>query len=118
MWGGLGATRWSWTRPVRREVQRILNKYPRVTANTYIGHPWLGWSRVSVDFWGPGGRGDPIGRKTSKKVLEDLRERPGPPYIRHTILEHVLWTSFGGSSYWSADDHSGKLRHVHVTYWR
>jgi hypothetical protein len=44
--------------------------------------------------------------------------QPGPPIIRHTILEHDLWTSFGGFSTWTADDHSGALRHLHVTYWK
>lgn len=46
-----------------------------------------------------------------------LRNLPGQPMIRHTILDHQLWTSWGGYSWWRADDHTGALRHLHVTYW-
>lgn len=46
-----------------------------------------------------------------------LMHLPGPPFIRHTILGHTLWTSFAGESLWVPPDHSGRLRHLHVTYW-
>jgi hypothetical protein len=114
----LGPTRYYWVPPVKRNVHRVLERYDHVTANTYVGHPWPGWMRYSVDFWGPGGRGDAINKELGFEIRHYLMQLPGPPYIRHTIFLHQLWTSFGGASYWSANDHSGELRHLHVTYWK
>jgi hypothetical protein len=70
-----------------------------------------------VDVWGIGGRGDAIPYETGRSVHAFAFALPGAPYLRHTIYEHQLWTSFGGYSYWAPDDHSGWLRHVHLTYW-
>jgi hypothetical protein len=117
-WDGLGATRFRWRADVRRVVRAVEANFPTVRANTYVGHPWPGWGRVSVDFWGPGGRGDPIPLHTGHRVRAFIFHRPGLPMIRHTIYLHQLWTSFGGYSFWGADDHSDELRHVHVTYWK
>jgi hypothetical protein len=114
----LGATRWRWRPDVRAVVADLSARYPQARANTYIGHPWRGWGRVSVDWWGPGGRGDPIAAEIGWQLLEDAFRLPGAPHLRHTIYVHQLWTSFGGFSWWSKDDHSGRLRHVHLTYWK
>lgn len=73
---------------------------------------------MSVDYWGPGGRGDPIGRELGWDLLDFLMDLPGRPFLRHTIYQHQLWTSWGGISTWTRDDHSGALRHVHSTYWK
>jgi hypothetical protein len=70
-----------------------------------------------VDVWGIGGRGDAIPYATGRSVHAFAFNLPGKPFLRHTIFEHQLWTSFGGYSYWAANDHSGWLRHVHLTYW-
>ena len=115
-WGS-GATRYFWTSDVRRNVQLVLSRFSPVTANTYICHPWCGWGPWSVDFWGAGGRGAAIQEDLGLAIRAYLMGLPGSPYIRHTIFEHWLWTSFGGYSWWAADDHSGVLRHLHVTYW-
>ena len=71
-----------------------------------------------MDFWGAGGRGDPLGQQTGEEIRRFLMGLPRGPAIRHTILGHELWTSWGGYSDWNADDHSGRLRHLHVTYWK
>jgi hypothetical protein len=115
---GIGATRYRWVPAVRHEVQLVLSRFPQLRANTYICHPWCGWGRFSFDLWGEGGRGDPAPYHLLAASRRFLLNRPGPPLIRHTILEHTLWTSFGGESLWVPDDHSGALRHLHVTYWR
>lgn len=117
-WGGLGATRWRWRPDVRRVVAYLDQQYPQARPNTYIAHPWPGWSRVSVDWWGPGGRGDPIAYDIGRDLLDHAFSLPWGPDLRHTIYVHQLWTSFGGYSWWSPDDHSGALRHVHLTYWK
>jgi len=118
LFGGLGATRWRWSPAVSVLVEQALSRHPSATANTYVCHPWCGWGRFSVDFWGPEGRGDPIDPETAVSIREFLLTRTGPPFIRHWIYQHTLWTSFGGFSVWSANDHSGRLQHLHVTYWR
>lgn len=113
---GEGATRHTWDSDVREVVQRTLKRFPHVTANTYVCHPFCGWERRSADFWGAGGRGDSIPQHTGEILVDFLLDLPGRPFIRHYIYQHTLWTSFGGYSRWSRDDHSGILRHVHVTY--
>lgn len=113
---GLGATRHRWDPDVRTVVERVLNRFPAATANTYVCHPYCGWEHRSVDFWGRGGRGDALGRELSREILRFVRNLNAGPMIRHHILGHTLWTSWGGYSRWRADDHSGRLRHVHVTY--
>jgi hypothetical protein len=71
-----------------------------------------------MDCWGPGGRGDPLRGDTPEKIRRYLMGLAGAPFIRHTILDHQIWTSWGGVSYWGPNDHTGSLRHLHVTYWR
>lgn len=116
-WGS-GATRYRWRSDVRAIVSEVLHRWPRVTANTYVCHPWCGWADVSVDFWGPGGRGDPLLGETPAQIRRFLMAKRGRPNIRHTILDHQLWTSWGGYSRWTRDDHAGRQRHLHVTYWQ
>jgi hypothetical protein len=115
---GLGPTRHKWVPSVRAEVQAVLREYPQLSANTYVCHPWCGWGRWSVDFWDLAGRGVAAPFPILRDARSFLLRREGFPLVRHTILEHVLWTSFGGFSEWPRDDHSGDLRHLHVTFWR
>lgn len=112
----LGTTHWRLRPDVLKVAATIARQFP-VTWNTYEGHPWSGWDHRSVDFWGPGGRGDPIPLEVGREVLQALRGMPGLPHIRHHIYLNRLWTSWGGYSWWPSEDHSGRLRHVHVTYW-
>lgn len=114
---GVGATRYHWDRDVRRNVHKALSRFPQASANTYTCHPYCGWGRRSVDFWDRAGRGHALDAHITELLLDFLFEMPDGPLIRHYILGHTLWTSFGGYSTWAADDHSGVLRHLHVTYW-
>ena len=113
----LGATHHNWTPEVEATVQQVLSRFSALTANTYIDHPWEGWDGLSVDYWGPGGRGDPIPTDLQWTSARYLLRMPGLPNIRHLITEHSLWTSWGGWSYWRPKGHAGRLRHVHVTYY-
>jgi hypothetical protein len=117
MTSGLGATHYMWRPDCERVVRAAEKRFPRTKANTYYGHPFPGWGHQSADFWGVGGRGDSIPEHTGELLLDWLMELEWGPNIRHTIFRHSLWTSFGGYSPWPADDHSGALRHVHVTWW-
>ena len=113
----LGGTHYNWRPDVRQVVDAVLMRWPGVTANTYADHPWPGWDGRSIDFWGPGGRGSPIAKGDGRQIRRFLRQREIGPNIRHTIFRHTLWTSWGGRSPWPSNDHSGELRHLHVTYW-
>lgn len=113
---GEGETRYNWDPDVLRVVQQTLNRFPALTANTYQCHPFCGWEQRSVDFWGRAGRGDPLSPKLSQASLHYLFNLPGLPLIRHYILDHLIWTPWGGYGLWAANDHTGNLRHVHVTY--
>lgn len=103
---------------MRRNVQLIRNNFSAVSVNTYVCHPWCGWGPVSLDVWGPAGRGQALRSDLGPAIRKFLMDLPGAPYIRHTIWQHWLWTSWGGYSWWNANDHSGTLQHLHVTYWR
>jgi len=114
---GTGATRYRYTPQVTALVRTVEARFPGVEANTYVCHPWCGWARLSVDFWWMGGRGDPLPTYLGPQIRTFLMDQEGSPFIRHTIWEHQIWTSWGGYSYWSRDDHTGSLRHLHVTYY-
>lgn len=107
-----------WRRDVRTVVQRTLRRFPQLSANTYTDHPWPGWDGVSVDFWSERGCGLPAAYYVLASAQDYLWNLPGKPHIRHMILGHKLWTSWGGTSYWAPNDHSGRERHLHVTYWK
>jgi hypothetical protein len=113
----LGPTHFDWHPAVAAVVHEVTSIWPHVRGNTYLGHPWPGWDQFSIDFWNVGGRGDALDSETARSVRKYLHARSGPPLIRHTILGHRLFTSWGGYSYWPDPDHSGEARHVHVTYW-
>jgi hypothetical protein len=114
---GEGKTLWDWDPDVKRVVNKIFRRFPHVTCNTYECHPFCGWERRSIDVWGPSGRGDPLAPHLSELVLDFLFTMPGDPQLRHYILGHDLWVDGKGHLSWPADDHTGRLRHVHVTYW-
>lgn len=98
-------------------VARLERRFPRTKCNTYVDHPWPGWDGQSVDVWNWRGRGWAITHWTGLQVFRWLFDDPDPPFIRHIIYEHRLWTSFGGWSRWEPADHDDELRHVHVTFW-
>jgi hypothetical protein len=120
---GIGRTLHTWDKDVERLVHRVHQRFGRVTTNTYSCHPFCGppgnrqgWARRSIDVWGAGGRGDALPPLKAQLILDFLFTMPDGPLIRHYILEHDLWTRWGGHTGWAANDHSGRLRHVHVTY--
>lgn len=120
----LGPTTHEWRPDVLQVVRAVVAHFPETAPNSYICHPWCGlapdgvtWSEHSVDYWGVGGRGHPIDLDLGRQIVEFVFNLSWGPTIRHYIYRHTLWTSFGGKSRWLAGDHSGDLRHVHVTYW-
>ena len=106
-----------WRSDVRRRVLQVEERWPDIEGVTYVDHPWPGWDGRSVDFWDDAQSWEPARLLQLENVRAFLMNRQGGPQIRHTILRHQLWTSFGGLSWWRSDDHSGDLLHLHVTYW-
>ena len=113
---GVGATHFRWDPDVGRVVQSVLSFNSAVSCNTYLNHPYPGWDGRSIDVWSLGGRGSPIGHDLGLSVAKFLFDLPGQPMIRHLIFEHRWWMRGYGWRPWTRDDHSGALRHVHVTY--
>lgn len=107
----------NWRPDVMQVVREIEAKFPAVECITYIDHPWPGWDGQSLDVWQDSATWTPAPRQILEVVRKYAMGRQGGPFIRHTILGHHLWTSFGGRSRWEPDDHSGGLRHLHITYW-
>lgn len=110
-----GATSWSVRADVRRVAIETCSRF-RTTWNTYENHPpGLGLDEVSVDFWGPGGRGDRLGRLTRRRIARYLRRRKGAPHYRWIINGQRGYYPSGarftppGGAEWNAG-------HVHVTY--
>jgi hypothetical protein len=102
---------------VRLVVAQVERRWPELELITYRAHPWPGWDGQSFDVWDESSTWDNAPYRRLESVRLFLMDKVGEPYIRHTILGHRLWTSFGGYSEWASSDHSGRRRHLHVTYW-
>jgi hypothetical protein len=107
----------NWRPDVERVVRHIERRFPSTRCNTYINHPWPGWDGRSIDVWRDAPWPTPVGLKTGHRVLSYVFNNEEFPALRHYIYLHQLWTSFGGRSLWTPDDHSGALRHLHLTFW-
>lgn len=56
---GLGPTTYNWSPLMQSYKDRLDSAFPGTTRNTYVGHP--GGEQNSMDNWGAGGRGAPVG---------------------------------------------------------
>lgn len=125
-------TNWNWAPFVHARVKRALKAHPNATANTYWDHPpdtqvprrWPVdyYSRYSADFWGPGGRGDPINKQVGDRLYDSLFNSPGPK-IDWIIWQGRMWwrPATGGHGYqpapWGpAGSDAQHMEHIHVTF--
>jgi hypothetical protein len=112
---GLGPTHYRVLPVLKRVADRIVSRVGG-TWNTYLDHP-TGYhlDDISIDFWGPGGRGDPIGRLRGWRVSRRLirLNRKGLPicYIR---WRHRIWHPRTGWYFFNPDGISHD-DHVHFT---
>jgi hypothetical protein len=106
-----------WRPDVQERALAVERNFPGLECVTYVDHPWPGWDGRSFDVWENAETWTPASQEQLRRVRRFLMQANHGPLIRHWILGHVLWTSFGGRSRWSPDDHSGGMRHLHVTYW-
>jgi hypothetical protein len=113
---GFGSTHWNVRADVAAIASRVRRRYG-VTWNTYHDHPpGFALDNVSVDFWGPNGRGDELRtakiQRMGRRILR-MRERPA---IRWIIAERRIWTPADG---WRAYSYrpTWDRGHLHVTFW-
>lgn len=129
----LGAEHRNWRSDVLALVEYI-ESWANTSANSYFNHPsnWPDLSPwpldyVAVDFWGPGGRGDPIDYNEGNRIISYIWNDPNPPMVRYYIWQRemygVLLEWIGTGQYWyepygvldDTDDFHDI--HVHVTFW-
>lgn len=114
-------THWNVREDIYALAQYICGRHGS-TWNSYYDHPPgynLAYDHLSVDFWGPNGRGDPVGLWLGHSIFGHLFYDPEPPHIDWIIWQGWIWTYYGGWEWFSGDEpwsDNGHFRHVHVTY--
>ena len=120
-------TRYRWSRhvkPMIRKLYREMGGPDEIHINTYVDHP-QGFSRTltSFDVWGPGGRGDRIGKAKGDRVRRlvfQFHNDPGMPTIEWAIWQRQRFgiendykpRDFGKNKFTFHEDH------VHCTFLR
>ena len=109
---GLGPTHYNVDQDVRDEATKIANAVGG-TWNSYVGHgePGGSTSDRTVDIWGPGGRGSPIGASGGYKAADMALAGGGPPVL-YIIRQGEYWR--GGS--WRAWPQDPHMDHTHISY--
>ncbi|MDP9439202.1 MAG: hypothetical protein M3P49_10720, partial [Actinomycetota bacterium] len=103
-----GATMYSWAPGLREKWDAIARQVPGVTFNNYYGHPdgWEEREQYSADFWGPGGRGDPIGVPMGDATLQ------AGLGVLGDALSYFIWN---GRASWGFNPTDPHRDHVHFT---
>jgi hypothetical protein len=120
-------TRYRWSRhvkPMIRKLYREMGGPDEIHINTYVDHP-QNFSRTltSFDVWGPGGRGDRIGKAKGDRVRRlvfQFHNDPGMPTIEWAIWQRQRFgiendykpRDFGDTPFEFHEDH------VHCTFLR
>ena len=118
-------TRYRWNRhvkPMIRKLYREMGGPDEIHINTYVDHP-QGDHRTltSIDVWGAGGRGVPIGKDKGDRVRRKVfqfHNDPGMPTIEWAIWDRKIRRrhqkyrprDFGTNEFTFHEDH------VHVTF--
>jgi hypothetical protein len=112
-------THWDVLAPIERAAVECATRHG-ASWNTYWDHPpGMMLDQQSIDFWGPGGRGDPIGIFRGFAVWGWLFYDPRPPLIEWIIWQGWIWQRSSGWDWFSDDEpyaDMGHFRHVHVTF--
>ena len=129
-------TRFNWTSPVRRLVEKYQAMFPWQTyACTYVWHPPYDppaitkrYDRLSVDFWGggvvngkyQGYRGKPLPDALHKKLFNVIFDDPDGPKIDWILSNGWMWSwRTGWSPYDPYDPYNADMahrKHIHITF--
>lgn len=113
-------THYDW-RPDVEEVARELVEKFNVSVNTYFKHPptyGRKFEFVSLDVYGPEGRGDPLDPAVGREVWKYLWNRPGI----HWAWGIYMGRSWGSVKGWGPappgpeDSDPEHNHHIHITY--
>lgn len=113
-------THYSWEPSVEEVARELVEKFD-VSVNTYHLHPpgtKVNWEHVSLDVWGPKGRGHKLDPREGRKVWSYLWNRPG---IRWAwgIYEGKMWVRGRGwesSPPGPSDSDAEHNWHIHLSY--
>lgn len=110
-----GRTHYNVREDVHELAVQVAGRYG-LSWNTYEDHPpGMALDHVSVDFWGPGGRGDMLGPKKRRTVSRHLRNRIRGPRWRWVINGNRGYYP-GGGTFTPPGGAEWNAGHVHVTY--
>lgn len=113
-------THYDWRADAKAVAREIVEKFD-VSVNTYFKHPpdyGRKFEFVSLDVWGPKGRGDPLDPAEGQRVWNYLWNRRGIGWS-WGIYKGRSWGRIKG---WDKapsgppDSDPGHYRHLHITY--
>lgn len=109
-----GPTHWN----VRDDLAEFANRFSsrnNLSWNSYRDHPpGMGLDYVSVDFWGPGGRGDRLALHRMRDLARSLRRSKTVPPWRWIIAGNKGWYP-GGATFTPPGGAEANAGHVHIT---
>lgn len=110
-----GATSHNWVPWVAQIAQETMNAVGGITTNTYANHGGRGYwgEQHSVDHWGPGGRGDPVGTDKGNAVQSHILSKYA------SDIMYYIWqgTIHGwGTAKPYSDPSDQHFDHLHATY--
>lgn len=113
-------TRYTFRQTDVDEVAQYLVENYDCWVNTYVDHPpgwWL--DDVSIDIWGPGGRGDQV-NDSGDAGFWDIFNNGVAPWIRWCIRDYYIWDDYNGwREFWEFDLASDgpHVMHRHITFY-
>lgn len=88
-------THYEWAARVSRRAHRLVNAEDfrgKIWVTTYLKHPpAFPREHLSLDVWGSGGRGDPIGEDLGHRVYDRLFNDPHPPDVWWCIWQNRMY---------------------------
>ena len=116
----LGATHWQVTDGTRTAANEVTRRFGG-TWNTYVGHglPPARGEAYTVDFWDPGGRGDPLDEHRGDAMVGWILGQHQVKPVRILIWWSYIWTPGVGWKPYSGfqGNHGpGRDAHIHVGY--
>jgi hypothetical protein len=88
-------THYEWVARVSRRAHQLVNAEDfreKIWVNSYVKHPpAFPREHLSLDVWGSGGRGDPIGEDLGHRVYDRLFNNPHAPDVWWCIWQNRMY---------------------------